>query len=162
MFSIRKISSFHLYLLKLFSVFRGNTKPLPVVPVAVDAKMAGRADRNQITEIVLFVEQMLICAVVHGKLRLVFRPSAAAAAVSVTLHNLLRYLFPFFRPDILLVLTVQFLFLLRFLSHNHFTCFLISWRLWADLYRALLQSLLLSCLRYRVRTPFPLLYPFRS
>lgn len=115
LFSIRKISSFHLYLLKLFSVFRGNAEPLPVVPVAVYTQMTGSADSNQITEIVLLVEQMLISAVVHGKLRLVFHPSAAAAPVSVTLHHLLRYLFPLLRSDILLVLLIQFLFLLRFL-----------------------------------------------
>ena len=115
LFPIRKISYVHLYLLKSFSVFRGNAKPLPVVPVAVDTEMTDSADCNQIAEIVLLVEQMFVGAVVHGKLRLVFRPSAAAAAVSVVFHHLLRYLFPFFRPDIFLVLLMQFLFLLCFL-----------------------------------------------
>lgn len=104
-----------LYLLKSFSVFRGNAEPLPVVPVAVYTQMAGRADGNQVTEIVLFVEQMFVGAVVDRKLGFVLGPSAAAAAPAVAFHHLLRYLFPLLRPDIFLVLPVQFLFLLSFL-----------------------------------------------
>lgn len=71
-------------------------KSLPVVPVAVNTEMTNSADSNQITEIVLLVEQMFVGAVVYGKLGLVLGPSAAAAAVSVTFHHLLRYLFPLF------------------------------------------------------------------
>lgn len=95
--------------------FFADFEALPVVPVAVYAQMASSTDGNQVTEIVLFVEQMFVGAVVDRKLGLVLCPSAAAAAPAVALKDLLRYRFPLLGPDIFLVLLVQFLFLLCFL-----------------------------------------------